>query len=426
MKKLSCAIIAGTLLAFTSSMFGSGFSIIEQSTVGLGRSLAGMTAEFNDPGALYFNPSVGAWHERDSLMMGMHIISASAYFHDRGSTGGGGDGGDCGNIAMVPNLYYIHPIADGVTLNLGLSATSGTAITFDDGWVGRYQALETEIKVVELTPSISWRINEQWAVGAGFIIQDAQLYMTSNVNLARVMNPNDPNNSNTAYDGKMFLEGDSMAFGYTLGVSYKPREGTRLGLGYRSGMTHKASLDGKLRLPASVGGGKMYDDADLDLSLPATVNFGIQQDIGEKWMIAFDIMWSDWSCMDAMEVEFDSGTTSTEEMHFQDAWRYSLGADYKINEKFTWRFGATYDMSPVHSNRWRSTRLPDVDRYWVSTGLDWHYNEDTKFSFAYTHLFFTPEAIKRYDDTEDSTGNYLDGKFSGTGDILSFSMTHDF
>ncbi|MBO7534295.1 MAG: hypothetical protein J6T46_09925, partial [Victivallales bacterium] len=57
-KKLLGAACSAATLALTlttANVEGSGFSILEQSTAGLGRALAGMTCDINEPSAVFFN-----------------------------------------------------------------------------------------------------------------------------------------------------------------------------------------------------------------------------------------------------------------------------------------------------------------------------------------------------------------------------------
>ena len=60
MKNTFKALFAAGLLS-AGIGFGAGFSILEQSVPGMGRSLAGMSADTTDTASLYFNPAASAW-----------------------------------------------------------------------------------------------------------------------------------------------------------------------------------------------------------------------------------------------------------------------------------------------------------------------------------------------------------------------------
>jgi len=416
MKKCSVLRVAVSLILGIGviGVHAAGFSILEQSTVGLGRSLAGMTAETDDPGSLYFNPATGAAHDRPSLMLGMHYIFGDVRFHDRGSSIDGDQDDNITSLAMVPNIYYIHPLSDGVTLNLGISATSGTSTTYEEDWQGRYFGVDTEISVLEISPSLSWKINDAWSVGAAFVMQYTDALMTQNIDLRLANQP----------DGRIKLEGDSLAFGYSLGVLYQPVPGSKIGLGYRSKLTHDVEMKARYRLPKGIAPMVRVpgdDDASITLDLPASINLGFQQDIGEKWAVMFDISWTQWSNMEELKIEFDNGNVRSEEMQWRDNWRFALGAEYQLNAKWTLRTGLAFDQTPVRSKDKRVAKLPDTNRIWASLGVGYQFSENMRFDFAYTRLFFNRGNIE-----QSNASGTLEGYYSGGMNLVSMALNYKF
>lgn len=410
-------LLSLTAVAGTSALFASGFSILEQSTVGLGRSLAGMTAETSDPGALYFNPATGAFHDEVVLMTGFHYIDTYGKFHDDGTTTGTGSTDDYfTNPAVVPNVYYIHPVADGITLNLGISATSGTATDYDSNWKGRYFATETNVAVIELSPSISWKINPQLSIGASFNAQFCNAILARHLDFSAA----------GANDGKVKLEGDSWAFGFSAGIMYQPFDSTRVGLGYRSRMTHDVSMKATIHGNSAVmeaAGLLPHDTAICTINLPSTINFGVQQDITDNLTIMADIAWSQWSILEDLDAKFQKAHRSEDmPMKWKDSWRYCVGAQYKASEKWTLRCGATYDRSPIPDKYHRYPSLPDVDRLWFSLGAGCQVTDSIVIDFAFTRLLF----IADVGDNTDAAGHHLAGEYTGHTHIFSLALTKTF
>jgi len=229
-------------------------------------------------------------------------------------------------------------------------------------------------------------------------------------------------------DGQMKMEGDSLAYGFTLGVLYEPVSGTRLGLGYRSRMTHDLDLNARVRgVPAILTGMglKSASSAEAELKLPSMINFGIQQDLGEKWTVMADVSWTEWSVMDELTVKFDrpvlGSKGDTLKMKWDDCWRFAVGCEYKWTEAFTLRCGLAYDQTPVSSKDSRSVRLPDADRYWASAGIGYKLAENIRLDLAYTHIFF--ETVELVNKTPAGT---LRGKVTGDADIISAAITYMF
>ena len=408
-----------SVLSLACGSQGAGFSILEQSVSGLGRSLAGMTAETRDPSAIYFNSAAPAWFEKAEISLGTHLLHARAFFDDKGSEGyTGSNGGNMGGWSYIPNMYLVYPVASGVSLGLGISATSGTSTKYAPDWIGRYHGVETEIAVMDFNPVIAWKVRDDLSIGVGALIEYADVTLSQAVKFPI------PGSK----DGQMKMEGDSWAAGFTLGVLYQPVTGTRLGLGYRSRMTHDLDLDARVRnVPAILTGMglKSSSSAEAELNLPSMVNFGIQQDLGEKWTVMGDISWTEWSVMEDLTVEFDrpvlGKTGDSVAMEWDDCWRFAVGGEYKLTEAVTLRCGVAYDKTPVSSENTRTVRLPDANRYWASAGIGYKYSENIRLDFGYTHIFF--ENVNLVTRSEAGT---LRGKVGGSADIISAAMTYTF
>lgn len=420
-KRLSLALL--TLLSIAGLTFGSGFSILEQSVAGVGRALAGMSASTDDPSALFFNPAGAAWAERPTILVGNHILTGDVRFHDDGSTLKGGESGDVIGVSFIPNFDLTYPIGDGLNFNLAMSATSGTATNYNPHWRGRYFAIETNISVLEVHPSISYRVSDDFAVAAGALFQYADISMYQAINTAAA-----------GRDSKLKMDGDSVAYGFTLGMVYRPFEGTTVGIGYRSKMKHNADLKGKIsRIPAPLqqmlGLNKSYyhEAADLALEMPQSVTFGVQQVITDKLTLMGDISWTDWSTMDALTLKFKKGTLtgkkSSEIMQWHDSWRFSLGAEYKLDDKWTLRCGTAYDQRAVTKHETKTCKLPDSNRYWACLGVSYQWNENLRLDLSWNHIFFQPSSIEQ---TDHVSGQNVKGKFTGYTDLVSFGIKYQF
>ena len=154
--------------------------------------------------------------------------------------------------------------------------------------------------------------------------------------------------------------------------------------------------------------------------------------MNERWTVNGTVAWSQHSCMDKLKVEFDkndpivalSGTSKSIAMKWRDNWRFALGADYRYNEKWTFRFGTVYDQTPIKSANYRYATLPDVNRVWLTCGFSYAINETCTLDFGYVHIFFLDG-----DMVNDVEGKKLriniDSKTSGC-DIISTGLTFRF
>ena len=149
MKKiLLCCMIFTTPLAAQAA----GFALIEQSGSGMGNAFAGGSAIAEDASTVYFNPAGLTYIEGTQLVGALHLIKPSAEFNNNGSLPGGGSrplggsGGDAGDLAFVPNIYFKTDLNDSIKLGIGINAPFGLKTEYDNGWIGRFQALKSEVK----------------------------------------------------------------------------------------------------------------------------------------------------------------------------------------------------------------------------------------------------------------------------------------
>jgi long-chain fatty acid transport protein len=79
-----------------------------------------------------------------------------------GQTSLGGTGGNGGESAALPAMYIVAPITRDWAFGLGIGVPFGLETRWDDGWLGRYQALQSKIETPQREPVDLVRINDQF------------------------------------------------------------------------------------------------------------------------------------------------------------------------------------------------------------------------------------------------------------------------
>lgn len=453
-------VCAGAFFLLGGGVRGSGFAILEQSPRGLGSAFAGMAAKTDDPGALYFNPAVSVWFAERQLMFGTHILRSRVTFANEGSTHfdgttliQGNNGGNAGGYSLIPNFYMVHPLSDRWACGLGITATSGTETEWDWNWVGRYQAIKTAASTIDVSPSLSWLATDRLSLGAGLNFQymqfekinaadgySAALHIAQgliasgqvalgNAIIADIMGNHNPGELDTILE----IEEDSLSVGWNVGLLFQPADGTRIGLSFRSRISHSPKGKAKMRTPAvplaGVGSlANLYQLADYlvdtdtksDMDLPPMIAFGIHQRLDEKWALLVDVEHTLWSTIDKVTTVFDSGQSDhVTEFFWQDTWRLAAGLEWDYSDSFTFRFGGAWDQAPCQRMAHRTPRMPDVDRYWASCGMTYRFSETLEFDVAYMHLFMDKGTAMYYDINTHQT---LTGTYKGSADLLSFGV----
>jgi long-chain fatty acid transport protein len=87
------------------------------------------------------------------------------------------------------------------------------------------------------------------------------------------------------------------------------------------------------------------------------------------------------------------------------------------------RAGLVYDESPVTDPLYRSPRIPDEDRTWVSLGLGYRVSDQLRLDIAYVHIFVDDPVI---DNWEHTKGERLKGTMKAKVDIISIGGSYHF
>ncbi|MGZ8269331.1 MAG: OmpP1/FadL family transporter, partial [Burkholderiales bacterium] len=105
---------------------------------------------------------------------------------------------------------------------------------------------------------------------------------------------------------------------------------------------------------------------------------------------------------------------------WKDTWRYSAGANYRINDRMKLRMGVAYDETPTNDET-RTPRLPDQDRTWVAAGLQYRIPRGGVLEIAYAHEF-----IRDANVNVPLGASNLVGTFENKADILSLQYSLPF
>ncbi len=395
-------LAAGLALAgFVPLTHAAGFALIEQNVSGLGNAFAGQAASAQDASTIFFNPAGMTLLPDSQLVLAGHLIKPQAEFSGSVSPAiGGGDGGDAGDLAFVPNAYYAQRVAPGVSVGLGLTAPFGLKTEYDSTWMGRTQAIKSELKTINLNPSVAWQVNEALSLGAGVSFQYIEATLSSSAGAAGVATVN----------------GDDYGWGFNLGALWRLSEATRIGFAYRSEIDNSLEGDVEFGVASMLNG-----SVTADVTLPDSASLSLFQKLGARWELLADVTWTGWSDFDELRIVRTSGATlSLTPENWDDSWRYSVGANYHLDDALTLRGGVAYDETPV-ADAFRTARIPDESRTWLAFGAQYRLSASSAIDVGYAHLFIDDASINKKEGPITLTGSY-----DSSVDILSAQYTHNF
>jgi long-chain fatty acid transport protein len=381
MVRLAAVVLAGALLPSLAHASG-GASAVEQGTARNGVASAGQAASANDATTAFFNPAGMTRLDRSQFALGTQFVRAKTVFDASDATKatlGDNDGGDAGGYAYGASNFYVHDLTDDWKLGASLTAPVAGGLDYDNQWVGRYYVTDVTTLALMLNPVAAYRVNDWLSVGAGMQLA----YMTMDFDLRLPTNAPFP-------DGKLELEDmDDWAAGWNLGLLFEPTERARIGIHYRSKL--EFDLVGKSRPSRVAPPFQNLLDSRIrsEFPVPQTVIASAYQQVTPDLALLLDVQWTDWSAFDATPIDLANLPVQLSiPRDWQDTWRYAIGMEYRVAERWLLQFGFSYDSSPTEH---RGNRLPDlpIDRifkYTIGFLYDWSENLTLGSSFMYVDL----------------------------------------
>lgn len=393
------------LAGCTQLAHAAGFALIEQNASGLGNAYAGAAAVAEDASTIFFNPAGMTLLPDRQLVVAGHLIKPKMEFSGTVTPAiGGGQGGDAGDLAFAPNAYFAYRLTPDLHVGLGINSPFGLKTEYDSDWIGRTQAIESEVMTVNLNPSIAYKVNDAFSLGAGISLQRIDATLT---NQAHPL----------ATTSLVEIEGDDYGWGFNLGALWQFTPNTRVGVAYRS------EIDFTLEGSAAVTNFPLVPSGPVtaDITLPDSASLSLFHKLSPKWDLLADVTWTGWSAFDKLDIYRTSGEllSSTPE-NWEDILRYSVGATWHVSEKLSLRGGVAYDEAPV-SDADRTPRIPDGTRTWVAFGGQYRLSKQGALDFGYAHLFVNDPGLQ-----SEAGGTALNGEYDSQVDILSAQYTHSF
>lgn len=420
MKNPTFKIAAAAMMvagAFATQTYAAGFQLSEQSAIQMGRAMAGAGVVGDDLSAVHYNPAgmtllSGTRMQATGTWVAVNLDYEGNYVDYEGNYGQSENGRLKGQT--IPAGFITHQINDSLWAGLGLTVPYGMGTEYDEGWEGRERGTESMILTFDINPNLAWKVNDKLSVGGGISLQYAK------AELGMGMGPMQAN-----------VKGDSWAWGWNVGVMFQPVETVRLGLAYRSNISHNA--DGHTTLnnvPVKTDNGlvltNIRSDMEVRIKTPDTITFSATWEATDALRLSGTARWSKWSNFHSLDVQnLDLAgpqfSSTVVENNWDDTWFFSVGADYKLNGQWTIRGGVAYDQGPVE-NQYRMAVIPDTDRVWFSGGASYKYTDNLTFDFGATY-------IKGVGDTDlyDKVGGKKIGEFKSLDSyIFSAQMQYLF
>ncbi len=427
-KALLMATVASVASGVALEAHAAGFYIQEQSVQGLGSAFSGGSTNLNDPSTIFFNPAGMTKLNGTQMQAGVNLLIPEAKVRDTGSTAPaaaatvGGPSGNPYDPSPVPNGFISHQLGDRWWAGIGITAPYGLGSDYGDTWFGRFDSTRTKLEIIDIQPTVAFKINDVASLGFGLNFQHSNADLRSRVLIGAATEANNK------------LTGKDWGFGYSVGMQFKPLPTTTVGLNYKSEVHH--DLDGKIQVTALAGAtpaniataAALTSNGSAKLVTPDQASLGISHQVNDRWTVQGQATWFGWNNFDHISAFRDSGALASRvEQNYQATWAYALGAEYVASEAWTLRGGVQFDETPT-TDEYRSSRTPDGDRTWVSLGATYNLDPQWDFDMAATYIHVEDGTINLTRGGGGALGaaGQMRAKTEGQVGILALGVTYKF
>jgi long-chain fatty acid transport protein len=428
----------------------SGFQLRENSVKNLGRANAGTAVAKDDASVVSNNPAAMVNLDKTTVQVDATDIDLTAKFTGGGTTAvgtplSGGNGGDPGSPQVVPALAVVAPFGN-FRLGASISAPFGLKTEYDGDWVGRYNAIKSDVKTVDFTVSGAWAITNRFSLGVGVIFQRSDVTLSNALdfgsalclgsgNPANCFNPAFPFHPQGA-DGRVQVKGNDNSTGWLVGAQWRPVDNFTLGYSHHSKIDHTLRGNADFTVPASVAGA-LGPTAPADgaifapLTTPSIDTLSAQWDVAPQFRLYGDIQRTGWHSLQQVAIFRADGTPlgMPEQFNWKNTTYYAIGGEWDLSPAFTLRAGYGHDESPT-SDATRDARLPDNTRKLYSIGATWHASDALSIDAAFQRIDIADPTIDVVSPFPGSPspalGSSLTGKYKGHANLIGIAAQYRF
>lgn len=320
------------------TLLGGGYQVRLQGQKQTGIGLIGTPFSW-DASSMFYNPGGLALYDgKFSFSAGVSPIFANQVFQMSGTN----YQARTDNTPSTPfYLYGAGKIKDYLAIGVGVYTPFGSSARWEDQWAGRYLVQEISLQAIFIQPTVAYQYKDIFGIGAGFV------YAIGNFELDKYIPYNEGSTVN--------LKGKGNNIGFNVGVFVKPMEKLTIGLSYRSKISMEVDEgDATFVVPGSLSTTIPAENTfSAELPLPANLDFGLAYRFSEKFLLAAEVNYVQWSAYEELNFTFEENgemLDSENPRKYENRMIPRLGAEYTLNDKYSFRAGIYYDQSPTNED----------------------------------------------------------------------------
>ncbi|MCC7050380.1 MAG: outer membrane protein transport protein, partial [Bacteroidia bacterium] len=315
--------------------YSQGYQVNLQGQAQQGMGGAG-TAFTHDGASLFFNPGGASFVKGNSVIASVTPTFGKGAFLDSTTLTISRTVSPMGTPFSV---YALFGLKDSSKLKFGIAIYTpfGSTIEWEKGWTGRFALTRLELRSIFFQPTISYRINEKFGIGAGFVYADGKVNLQKDLPLM---------DANSNY-GHAELSGNASGKGFNVGVYFQPTSKISIGLTYRSLIKMQVKGgDAVFTVPNAVADKLPSGKFNAALPLPDVTTLGLGYKLNDKLNFVLDINYVGWKAYDTLSFDYEVNTPTLADTKsarlYKNTFAFRSGAQYKLNDFLFLRAGLAY------------------------------------------------------------------------------------
>ncbi|MFA0569770.1 MAG: OmpP1/FadL family transporter [Vibrio gallaecicus] len=409
--------LALAITSVVSQAYAAGPLLPELGSLNVSTAGAGSAALAESALTAWTNPAGMSQLEEMNVTMNAALLDTTFDYTDAGSTGAfaNGQNADGGTLTPAASFYFATPINDKFHGGIALASQGGSGVDYGKNFHGQSLLENAEFVTVQIAPAISYKVNEELAVGMSANFE----YFTANGELDVL-----PGSLPTIGTGVLEAEANDFNVGYSLSAFYKPNNNHRFGLIYRSEIAHygegdvKASHTGFLDTAPSA-------DVGLDFIMPAHLQASGVHTVIPKWDLLWSVTWYDLSTWTDLTLDINDSPIPVVTRNFDDVWNFAIGTHYQLSRKVRLETGISYETSPQDNpnNIYMDVPLGEIWRFGL--GATYKINRNWEMRGYYDYIDLSEPEIDYTLDVLPNLGN-MKGSYESHAHYVGLQVNYRF
>lgn len=363
--------LVATALVLPALAHAGGLYMYEVATSDIGLAGAGTAARADDASTVYANPAGMTRLGGNQLTVGAQALYGGIDYSVNSQSAaqqafGGGSPGNVVGWMPGASAFYSHSLGNDLKIGIATYGNFGLQLDYGDNWAGRNLATEATMMAMTIQPTIAYRLNDKWSVGAG---------VTANYGLFKL-------ERKALIGGGHREEKDTdWKFGGRIGVMFEPSASTRVGLVWTSKVEYDFNVNATV---TGILGRTHAFPVSASVNAPQQLMSSVYQKLSDRWALTGNLGWQDWSQF-SQSLETNGGTT-TSRLRLQDTWHAALGAQYQYSATTRVNAGVAYDSSFYRNDNQASFALPSSQAWRFGVGAQYALSPKSELGVAAEYL----------------------------------------